>query len=87
MYISKMIMHDVILERHELTKQLRLDMFDMKKSPKSRAMINYYEGRMLGMVAAYLHLGIIDYLAHQRYINIIVDAAWEMERENEKHEV
>jgi hypothetical protein len=49
--------------------------------------INYYEGRMIGMVAAYSQLGIIDYSALQRYINIIVDTAWKRERENAKNEV
>lgn len=77
--MRKLIRHNIPEERHNLTKQLRRDMFDMKKAPKSSAVINYYEGRMLGMVEAYLQLGIIDYKAHQRYINIIVDAAWKME--------
>lgn len=77
----KLIQHNIPEERHNLTRLLRLDMHDMKSAPPSRAMINYYEGRMLGMVAAYLQLGIIDHLAHCRYIVIIVDSAWKLERE------
>ena len=42
-------------------------------------MVHYYEGRMMGLTEAYRQLGIIDMKARERYIRIIVDAAWNKE--------
>lgn len=78
--MRKILHHNIYKERHELTKQLRLDMFDMKNA-KTKGIVDYYEGRMLGMTAAYWWLGFIDMKARNRYIEIIVEATFKRRRE------
>lgn len=70
----KLIQHNILEERHYLTKLLRLDMYEMSRVRRI-CMVEYYKGRLLGMVAAYLTLGFIDRTAHFRYIDIIFAAA------------
>ena len=72
--MKKLIQHNIPEERHELTKQLRLDLYELKHA-KSPMMAEFFEGRLFGTAAAYNQLGIIDSVARQKYIMIIANAA------------
>lgn len=76
----KLIQHNIPEEQHNLTKLLKLDMFDMMCCRNMKT-IEFYEGRMLGFTAAYFQLGIIDLTARRRYIDIIVNAAYKRRKE------
>lgn len=70
----KLIQHDVLKERHELTSLLRRDMANMKIAYGGN--IDYYKGRMMGIINAYNAMGIIGTYARMRYINIINNASF-----------
>lgn len=56
--------------RHDLTRLLKLDMYEVKNAEEPE-LISFYSGRMYGMVAAYWQMGMIDMCARVRYINLI----------------
>ncbi len=76
----KLIQHNIPEERHNLTKLLKLDMFDMMRCRNMKT-IEFYEDRMLGFTAAYFQLGMINLAAYRRYIDIIVNAAFKRREE------
>lgn len=76
----KLIQHNIPEERHELTKLLRLDLFEMKRA-RTTYVINIFEGRLYGLIAAYQKLGIIDMRARSKYIEIIASAAYKRKEE------
>lgn len=78
--MKKLIQHNIPEERHELTKLLRLDMFEMKRASTIKV-VHTFMGRMFGLVEAYYKLGIIDLHARVLYIQIIADAAWKREED------
>ena len=81
MITVKLIQHNVLEERHELTKLLRMDMFEMRARFSTIKVVHTLMGRMFGLVEAYYRLGIIDLHARMLYIQIITDAAWKREEE------
>lgn len=78
--MNKSIRHNISLERHNLTKEMKLDLYTMRNT-RAIPVINFIEGRLCGMAAAYHILGIIDMKARRRYIDIIVDTAYKRRKE------
>lgn len=70
MAYAKLIQHDVLKERHNLTRLLKLEMYELKIAVEPEV-INFHSSRMYGMVAAYWELRIINSRARVRYINLI----------------
>lgn len=79
--MRKLIRHNIPEERHELTKLLKLDMFEMMNRASTIKVVHVLMGRMFGLVEAYHRLGIIDLHARILYIQIIADAAWKREED------
>lgn len=78
--MKKLIQHNIPEERHYLTKLLKLDLFEMKRA-RTTYLLNLFEGRLYGLIAAYQVLGIIDMTARSRYIEIIAQHAYKRKEE------
>lgn len=78
--MRKLIQHNIPEERHYLTRLLKLDLFEMKRA-RTTYLLNLFEGRLYGLIAAYQVLGIIDMTARSRYIEIIASYAYKRKEE------